>query len=609
MATRALELAQVRVHGALDARIRRGLHHLREARATILAYGGWGGDQYGRWLPAVALSDQYLGAQRDLPGDELQAFLRTQDASGMFGEAPTSMTLWWGAGRALIGLVEYWEIAREAQVLQAARRLGDLYLEAFPLAAARRNDQPGATHYQSGIEGLVALWRVTGQGSYLSLAERIMETIDPEFGEPWGQQHRHHTHGYLCALRGVLDIYAATGEPSRIRFVRRCWDHILARHMWVTGGISEVSTNPFEHRDETCSVADWLRLSLRLWQATGESRYMEVAEHTLINHLYFGQDYCGGFCQYRSLQDQPTGVYRDSLAWYCCSMHGQRALLEAVRNIYTWDATGIDINLFHDSTAQVRLPSHGDVALEQKTRWPHEVHVEIRPETEEPFQVRLRIPHWSRTSRVSLNGDELECEGTAGLVTLDRVWRPGDTLQLRLDPAFRLVPEGTHGISAPDGSPRRGVPGQRHRRAAMLYGPFVLMIDLTLDRQLAPCPRFELAIPVGDDGEPAFAQATDALLDRGPLAVTGTCLEALGREVTPGAEDQGQAGPWKRIRLVPISEISDREGRQTDLFSTEIGEREGRMTNLYKVRHDVWLLDQRSYSRLVATGTPNVQTR
>src|SRR6202034_1088421 len=77
--------------------------------------------------------------------------------------------------------------------------------------------------------------------------------------------------------------------------------------------------------------------------------------------------------------------------------------------------------------------------------------------------VRVRIPGWlQRTATVKLNGRALEASAApGGYLSLNRVWRVGDELELRF-------PMHLHVESMPDDP----------KRQAFLYGPLVLAGDL-----------------------------------------------------------------------------------------------------------------------------------
>src|SRR5262245_58502084 len=111
-----LELSAIQVSGPLEARMRLSLAHLLAERGRILGGEGfgqaWGADQYGRWIGAVAMAAAYTGQPLPALPETVQRFLRTQAPNGFFGRAFNSLT-WWGAGRGLIGLLEYWQVSHD----------------------------------------------------------------------------------------------------------------------------------------------------------------------------------------------------------------------------------------------------------------------------------------------------------------------------------------------------------------------------------------------------------------------------------------------------------------------------------------------------------------
>jgi len=62
----------------------------------------------------------------------------------------------------------------------------------------------------------------------------------------------------------------------------------------TNGGVLEYFKKDYT-RDEGCSEADFVRLSLQLWRATGEAGYLNRAEHCLYNSLFAGQFATGDF--------------------------------------------------------------------------------------------------------------------------------------------------------------------------------------------------------------------------------------------------------------------------------------------------------------------------
>jgi rhamnogalacturonyl hydrolase YesR len=572
-----LDLSAVRVSGALDLRIQLALSHLLAERGRILGGEGfgqaWGADQQGRWIGAVALAAAYNRQPVAVLAGSVHGFLATQEPNGFFGRAFNSLT-WWGAGRGLIGLLEYWETTRDDAALAAATRLGDFYLANFPL------DGNGfATHHGGHTEGLVALWRATGRAEFLELARKIPATETAEFGKPGDPTPGQHTHSYLSAARGCVDLFLATGEAEFLQRAQAIWDHVLRHQMWVSGGISEGSHYVFETRDETCAVADWLRLSLKLWQATGSARYLDVAEHVLLNHLGFDQDHSGGFCSFRSVGDNPPGQVRDIVTWFCCSMHGLRALLEAVRFVYAYDDGSIAINLFTPSEAHVSL-AKGRVRVAQAAGSPFgPVRISLHPEGALAFTLHLRVPAWATSFRLTLNGQPVTLAPVDGHASIRREWQPGDTVEIAWEARLQLVPPGVNSFSAPAEFASEAAANLRPQ-TALVYGPLALMLDPSLNiYEMFEWERAEIAVPRSAADEPLLTKIPATMLGRGSLAVPEACFMTLARRRNgPSTSSAGE--DWKLAFLVPIAEITD---RWTSSWSRVLP---------YEVRNDVRLLEQ-----------------
>jgi hypothetical protein len=443
--------------------------------------------------------------------------------------------------------------------LEAAVKLGDFYLSHNPL---------GLPYVH--VEGLAALARVTGNGSYLDIAERLARGL----GE-WSTSG--HTHSYLVGLRGMMDLYFATGKRDYLEFAVGFWDKALRESMWVSGGISEQNTFGYEIRDETCSVADWFRLSLALWRATGDGKYLDVAEHTLINHLYFDQEHSGGFCTYRSIGDDHRT--RDFVAWFCCSMHGLRGLLDAVSHIYAHGEDRVDVNLYVPSVADIDL-EEGTVRIRQVGEYPSEAgaRIELGPEKTMRFTLRARVPAWTDSAEVILNGSRIPVEAENGRVSVERRWERGDGLEVRFSPRLTLVPGGANGFVDPPKTSMAHPDQASYPRAALVYGPLVLMVDPVLQpHQMYDWGRIEILVPRRQDGSIYLMPVEMPIPGRGELAVPGMCFMTLGRPVKGEADkvasifnpDIGVSSPdtfatahpggeWQLVFLVPISEVTDR---------------------------------------------------
>ena len=177
----------------------------------------------------------------------------------------------WGNGRLRVGLLDYFEFARARDALQAAVRLGDYILSRLPafheprvrarLLRGRR--ALGFICWTQNVEGLAKLSAISGKPRFLLGAKKIAAHVGTTPGQ--------HSHGLLTSLRGILEINRQDSDEGWLRIVEGIWFEISdSRHFSPTGSVSEF-LDPEPRRDEGCSVADWLMLSLDLWHRTGDT--------------------------------------------------------------------------------------------------------------------------------------------------------------------------------------------------------------------------------------------------------------------------------------------------------------------------------------------------
>lgn len=416
----------------------------------------YSGDISGRMVSMIA-RERRFGLPESWPLEKLLAGLQAaQQPDGHFGKpqdlahdvvGDRDMPILWGNGRLLTGLVEICEVSPNQRALAMARRLGDYYLATDPyldrpeLVNRFGNYAAGfATCYFSGIEGLAGLARVTHDHQYLAQAQRIarlmMENTKP------GEQH---SHGRLCALRGLLDLYIATGDAAYLRYVTHEFQYTADHFLWPTGGLSEMSVPTFQ-RDEGCTEADWLRLCIELWRLTGRDEYMDYAEWILANEMAVNQFPNGGFGHHTAfftagVMDGYEAVNPQTAqeAYWCCSEHCPRALLDAA----SWAVVARDgdvfLNLYEPLTTKVVAKGKPvSISIEPSSSG-RRIRIGVTVRRPVRLALHLRKPAWC--TRMMVDGHE-EGASRSGRIVLDRVWRDTTFVDLQFSDEPRVWWEG-----------------------------------------------------------------------------------------------------------------------------------------------------------------------
>ena len=391
----------------------------------------YSGDVSGRMLGALIAAGPPLGQDAAMVGQLGQAAGRLQKADGHFGveqdliagiKPERDMPILWGNGRLLLALVHRYQQTRQDELLKIARGIGDYVVNTRPYFGKPENLKLGGAYaagyttcYPSLIEGMALLSEATQNKQYLEEAKHIarIALMDTSF-------EKHHSHGRLAAYLGMLQIDRLAGLKEFLPAVQTGVDKVIGELMLPTGGVTEIFDRT-DSRDEGCSEADWVMVNVLLWQATGQTRYLDVADFTLRNHVLASQFPNGGFGHHglrvlaSGAKRYPAGGFANvgAEAYWCCSMHGTQLLGDLTRWAVVGDTKAAWVTWLAD--AQAKLPLDGrlttiDVVQTAANVW--KVGLEVNGVAEVPL--RLRVPGW--TDSLLVDGRRVEArEGWAQL--------------------------------------------------------------------------------------------------------------------------------------------------------------------------------------------------
>ncbi|HYG36957.1 MAG TPA: hypothetical protein VEC99_19350, partial [Clostridia bacterium] len=125
----------------------------------------------------------------------------------------------------------------------------------------------------------------------------------------------------------------------------------------------------------------------------------------------------------------------------CCVASGPRGLMLLPLLALLQGDEGPVINLYGSLEATATLPSSNQVKITQATDYPigDTVRITLAPTKPESFPVQLRIPAWSTTTKIQINGKSQPSPAPGQWLTLRRTWRTGDAITVRFDMSARLI--------------------------------------------------------------------------------------------------------------------------------------------------------------------------
>jgi len=424
----------------------------------------------------------------------------------LFSVDPSMRQLEWGAGdrpysfvihshelynmgHMYEGAVAYYRATGKRKWLDVAeknaRHINRVFFEGDPAynGGLPVNQAPGHEEIELA---LVKLWQVTGDSLYLGMAKKFIDVRGVTFhteGEgvmapTYAQQHlpvrrqrtaEGHAVRAMYLYSGMADIVATMGDTTLVPALESIWHDIVDKKMHINGGLGAVpgiegfgpeyvlpNKNTY---DETCAAVGNVFFNYRMFLATKDARYVDVAEVALYNNVLAGVNIEGNrFFYVNVLEADGKKAFNHGRAgrspWFgtaCCPSNMARLIPQVPGMIYSHTSDDIYCALYAGSTARLPLAS-GQVEISQQTSYPFdgEVNLTVSPENDgHEFTLWLRIPTWctdrfvpgnlysyaddvDSTPEVYVNNRKVKADVKNGYMPVRRKWNANDSVSLRL---------------------------------------------------------------------------------------------------------------------------------------------------------------------------------
>jgi hypothetical protein len=375
--------------------------------------------------------------------------------------------------------------------------------------------------------GLIKLYQITHEKKYLELARFFLElrgdSISHKLYGDYSQDHLpviHQTEAVGHAVRaeymyaGMTDIAALYHDSAYLDAVTVIWENIVGKKTYLTGGLGsrhagEAFGDNYElpnltAYNETCASIGSVYWNQRMFQLTGDSKYIDIIERTLYNGLISGISLDGKNFFYPNPLES-DGVYKFNMGsctrqpWFdcsCCPTNLIRFIPSIPGLIYATNKDSLYINLFISNNAQVMINDE-KISIVQHTGYPWngQVNISVSPEKVTAFTLKLRVPGWARNQVVPgnlysyleelpgevtarINGEKQKAVLNNGYIEITRDWREGDKVELTFPMSVRKV------ISNNRVKDNIG-------KVAFEYGPIVYCAEETDNKRIS-----EISIPL-----------------------------------------------------------------------------------------------------------------
>lgn len=468
----------------------------------------WAGEFAGKYLTSCVLACRLTDDQalREVTARFVRDLIQTQADDGYLGPFPDNhlMGRWdlWGHYHCMLALCLWHRDTGDADALRAATRAADLLCATFLDTGKRVHNAGSQEMNMAVIHALGLLYRETKKEPYL----RLMREIEQDWQKPpAGDYHRMGLTGVefyqtpkprwesLHPMLGLAELYRITGDSSYRQALLHWWWSIFRTDVHNYGGFStneQAVGNPFQSGAiETCCTVAWMTLSVEALRLSGDSRIADALELATWNAVFGYEHPSGRWCTYDTPMDGKRVASAHQIVFQsrpgtpelnCCSVNGPNGLGLLGQWSVLGGTKGLYLNYYGPGQTKVQLEDGSAWSFIQTTDYPRggNVEVEVRPPQTTALPIFVRIPEWSKETKVFVNGAAVEKVVPGAYLKIERTWKPGDKITLVLD--LRL----------------RALRGDEHVRfnTSLLRGPILLAFDQKYNAmEPADAPELDLA--------------------------------------------------------------------------------------------------------------------
>ncbi|MEO0292861.1 MAG: glycoside hydrolase family 127 protein [candidate division WOR-3 bacterium] len=447
----------------------------------------------------------------------------------------------------------HYKATGKKNLLNIALKNADLICKTF--GPGKRLDVPG---HQIIETGLVKLYLLTKKEKYLKMAKFFLDQRGNAKGHElygsYSQDHKPvieqneavgHAVRAVYMYSGMTDIAAIMKDSSYLKAVRRLWEDVVSKKLYITGGIGsrhegESFGEAYElpnltAYNETCAAIGFIYWTHKMFLLHGEAKYIDVLERSLYNGMLSGVSLEGNSFFYPNPleSDGKFKFNQGSLTrkeWFdcsCCPTNIIRFMPSIPNYIYAYKGDTLYINLFVANKANVNMNGIR-VFLQQETEYPWDGKIKIilNPESERVFTLNIRIPGWAigevvpsdlyryleenkEVITLKVNDNFYDFKINKGFAGITRKWSKGDVIELVLPMSVRRV--------LANEKVKDDV-----NKVALVRGPIVYCAE-EVDNEEGV---FDLVIPNDAKLNPVYCE--DLL--KGLVVIKGKVLDKKGRE-------------------------------------------------------------------------------
>ncbi len=486
----------------------------------------WHGEYPGKLLTGIAQYYLISGNPETLEiGNKfVENFKKAQKEDGYLGPWATDqrfdMTtdIWdtWGHYHCIYGLLQWYLVTGNEDALEVAKKASDCVYDYFITNGHRFVDQNWGECNFAISHSFALLHSITGEEKYLKAAQYIVET------EWTYEYHDYYTNSVLACnwlseaakgtpfcktpqkrweslhtLATLAELYTITENTEYYRAMENYWWSIVGydRHNIGSFGTAESSNgNPYGLMTETCNTVAWMAFSTEYLKISQQSYVADELEMSYYNatlgslvgdrEFIYANNSSGD--RVSLIESGFPGQSPGILELSCCQTNGARGISQISQWALLRGEEDLYLNFYGESAMQATTPGGHPITLTQKTAYPSngDITITLDMEQAEVFKLNLRIPTWTKSATVSVNGTAMPNVLPGQYFTMEREWKSGDTIEIKLDMTIHFWASE-----------------QRDNTVSMYYGPLLLAMESNSAISYSPELTYESLLAFTPDGK------------------------------------------------------------------------------------------------------------
>ena len=421
-------------------------------------------------------------------------------------------------GHFLQGATAYYRATGDRTLLDAGIRFVNNFL--LPNFGPGPDKKPLFSGHPEMELALVELFRMTGDKRHVDLAGYLLAGDSRIHVQPGDYVYhfcgtpftsRTHLEGHavraMYACCGATDYYLETGDPAYWKTLDVLWNDLVKSQMYVTGGVGarsdgEAFGDPYELPNaraygESCAAIGNMMWNWRMLAVTGEAKFADVIERALYNGVNSGMSLDGTLYCYRNpLAFDPSGGDKIRNDWYdttCCPPNLERTFASLPGYFYSTSSEGIYLHFFDNSQLDWHLENGIGLKVRQKTNYPWDGSAEITIAPAEPteFTFFMRIPGWTDSVQVTVNGKPVSGATPGQYLPIRRRWSGGDVIRAKFNMQPQLLEANAQVI-------------ENNGRVAVQRGPLVYCLE-QIDQSEGVALK-DVALKLGKNSNASFQE-------------------------------------------------------------------------------------------------------